>query len=282
MHLKIISFLLLVSLLSGCGNESSPPSAANDSIQETLEETEKTMREEVIDFVFQNSSIIFPDGTFSNAQYHTLCTKGSVENEELQNLISLIEKAQIQEDGRNIQKKESTIYTGTSILFTMSNNKAEYSIIIDLREGNIGNLNIGGNGDRKTYYLDSADVSDCMKKIVSYKIVDPKFLEKVESIEFAQTFQSSQFILDELESQKLIGEILKCETIKSDEIDPGIPIVIKNSSNDNLNGKVSSDGRLVAIEQTVYDTSALEDLRDFLKNIVKQSEYSFVPRVTGG
>ena len=38
MHLKIISFLLLVSLLSGCGNESSPPSAANDSIQETTEE----------------------------------------------------------------------------------------------------------------------------------------------------------------------------------------------------------------------------------------------------
>jgi len=27
MHLKIISFLLLVSLLSECGNESSPPSA---------------------------------------------------------------------------------------------------------------------------------------------------------------------------------------------------------------------------------------------------------------
>jgi len=41
MHLKIISFLLLVSLLSGCGNESSPPFAANDSIQETLEETKK-------------------------------------------------------------------------------------------------------------------------------------------------------------------------------------------------------------------------------------------------
>ena len=36
----------------------------------------------------------------------------------------------------------------------------------------------------------NADVSDCMKKIVSYKIVDPEFLEKVESIEFAQTFQS--------------------------------------------------------------------------------------------
>jgi len=280
MHLKIIIYLLLVSLLSGCGNESSPPSAANGPIQETSEETEKTIneeavtekKEEVIDFVFQNRRITFPDGTFSNAQYHTLCTKGTVKNEELQNLISLIEKAQIQEDGRSIQKKESTTYTGTSILFTMSNNKAEYNIIIDLREGNMGNLNILTNGDREIYYLDSADVSDYMKKIVSYKTVDLELLEKVQSIEFALTLQSSQFILDELESQKLIGEILKCETIKADEIDPGIPIVIRNSSNDSLNGKVSSDGRRVAIEQTVYDTSALEELRDFLKNIVKQSE----------
>jgi len=273
MHLKIIIYLLLVSLLSGCGNESSPPSAANGPIQETSEETEKTIneeavtekKEEVIDFVFQNRRITFPDGTFSNAQYHTLCTKGTVKNEELQNLISLIEKAQIQEDGRSIQKKESTTYTGTSILFTISNNKAEYNISIDLREGNIGNLNILANGDMEIYYLDSADVSDNMKKIVSYEIVDLELLEKVQSIEFALTLQSSQFILDELESQKLIGEILKCETIKADEIDPGIPIVIKNSSNDSFNGKVSLDGRRVAIEQTVYDTSALEELRDFLE-----------------
>jgi len=280
MHLKIIIYLLLVSLLSGCGNESSPPSAANGPIQETSEETEKTIneeavtekKEEVIDFVFQNRRITFPDGTFSNAQYHTLCTKGTVKNEELLNLISLIEKAQIQEDGRSIQKKESTTYTGTSILFTISNNKAEYNISIDLREGNIGNLNILANGDMEIYYLDSADVSDYMKKIVSYKNVDLDLLEKVQSIEFALTLQSSQFILDELESQKLIGEILKCKTIKADEIDPGIPIVIKNSSNDSLNGKVSLDGRRVAIEQTVYDTSALEELRDFIKNIVKKSE----------
>ena len=54
MHLKIISFLLLVSLLSGCGNESSPPSAANDSIQETLEETKKTMREKYVQKKWKN------------------------------------------------------------------------------------------------------------------------------------------------------------------------------------------------------------------------------------
>lgn len=281
MRLKIISLLLLISLLSGCGNESSPPSAANDSVQETLEETEKTIgeetveekRDEIIEFVFQNSSISFPDGTFSDAKYHTLSTEGSVENEELQNLIDFIEKAQIQEDGNDIQIKENSSYTGASILFSISNNKTKYDISIALREGNICNLNvISDDEDMKTYFIDSADVSDYMKKIVSYKVVNSELLEKVKSIEFSQTFQSSQLVLNELESQKLIGEILKCEKIKADEINAGIPIIIKNSNDDNFNGKVSPDGALVAIEQTVYDTSALEGLRDYLKNIVKQSK----------
>lgn len=278
MRLKIIGLLLLVSLLSGCGNESSPPSATNDSLQEPLEETEKAINEEtisekkkeVIDFVFQNSSITFPDGTFSNAKSHTLSTEGSVKNEELQDLIDLIEKAQIQEDGNIAQLKENSNYTGTSILFTMSNDKTEYNISISLREGNICNLDINsGDGDMKTYYIDSADVSDYMKKIVSYKIVDPERLEEVQSIEFAQTFQSSPLTLDGLESQKLISEILKCEKTNADEINAGIPIVIKNSNNDNFNGKVSPEGTLVAIEQTVYDTSALEELKDYLKNVIK-------------
>jgi len=39
---------MTASVLSGCGNESSPPSAANDSIQETLEETKKKMREKYV------------------------------------------------------------------------------------------------------------------------------------------------------------------------------------------------------------------------------------------
>lgn len=177
---------------------------------------------------------------------------------------------QIQEDGSDIKIKENSSYTGASILFSISNNKVDYDIRVDLRDENVCNLNVYSEGeDIKTYFIDSANVSDYIKKIVSYKVVDSELLKKVQSVEFVQTVQSSNFVLSELESQKLIDAILKCEVIQADEINAGIPIVIKISENDYSNGKISPGGELVAIEQTVYDTSALEELKDHLKNIVK-------------
>lgn len=48
MRLKIISVLLLISLLlNGCGKQSSPPSTANDSVQKTLEETGEKAEEKI-------------------------------------------------------------------------------------------------------------------------------------------------------------------------------------------------------------------------------------------
>lgn len=269
MRMKIFSLLLLISLLGGCGNVSSPPAIENDSVQETGEETGK----EVLDFVFHNGDITFPDGTIHDAEYHTLSTKGSVENDEIQNLIGSIEKAQIYEDGKDIQMKENSSYTGSTILFSINNNKAKYDIGIDLREENICNLNIYLDDDNiKKYFIDSDDVCDYIKEIVSYKVVDPELLNEIQSIEFAQTFQSSHFVLSKSESQVLIDEILKCEKIKADEINAGIPLVIKNSNNDYFNGKVSPDGALVAIEQNVYDTSDSEVLKEYLKNIMEQTK----------
>lgn len=273
MGLKIFSVLLLVSLLSGCRNISFPSAIENDSVQETAEKTVEETGEEVLEFVFHDGGITFPGGTINDAEYHTLSTKGSVENREIQNLINSIEKAQIHENGKDVQIKENSSYTGSYIIFSMNNNKAKYDIRIDLREGNICNLNIySDDGNMKTYFIDSDDICNYIKEMVSYKVVDLELLNEIQSIEFAQTFQSSHFVLSKSESQVLIDEILRCEKIKVDEINAGIPFVIKSPNNDYFNGKVSPEGVLVAIEQTVYDTSDSEILKEYLKNIMEQTK----------